>query len=196
MSLPSSIMTFLEMTRGGLVFDAEVARRVGEFLIEAHGGRAELEHQLPLEILDKGKSWQIEGGRNRNHEPEGEGALLMSVRKFDGAVSDFRFSRGILIESAELAQRLGELLWEAHHGAAERQNQQPFTAVDKGDYWRVDGSRNRDRKVEGLGAFYMSVNKRDGCVTDFGSWYILHPPPEVQAIIEAAQRRKNAGKID
>ena len=190
------MMDFLEMTRGGLVFDMEVARRLAEFLLEAHCDKGELEQQFPLEILDKGKFWQVSGSGPRTHDDNAARVALMAIAKFDGAVSDFRFLASPLIDSAALASRYGELLWKAHHGEEECHIQQPFTAIDKGDHWQVDGSRNRDRKVEGLGAFFMSVNKRDGRVADFGSWYSLHTPPEVQAILKAAQRRKDDSKIN
>ena len=45
------------------------------------------------------------------------------------------------------------------------------------------------------GAFFMSVRKHDARVLDFGCWAIVHPPPEVQAIVNAElQRRKDEGE--
>ena len=106
-----------------------------------------------------------------------------------------QMSRGGILYSAELARHLGELLLEAHYGQDELERQLPLTVEDKGDTWSLGGSWNRDRKLEGNGAFFMSVQKHDARVLDFGCWAICHPPPEVQAIINAElQRRKDEGE--
>jgi len=105
-----------------------------------------------------------------------------------------KMARGGVIYDAPLAIRLGELLLEMHYGRSELDRQRPLTAEDKGDYWRVEGSWNRDRKIEGSGAFYLSVRKSDGFVTDLGIWAIVHPHHSVRAIIEAHHQRSEGGK--
>ena len=97
-----------------------------------------------------------------------------------------------LIRDPEIARRLGEVLLEAHYGQEEVVSQRPLIVTDKGDYWQVDGSFNRDRKTEGSGSFFMSVQKRDGRVTDIDVPYIYRPHPEAMAIIETDLRRKKA----
>ena len=95
--------------------------------------------------------------------------------------------RGGIIYDAEMARRFGEILLEAHYSKeelAELARQRPLIAEDKGAYWRVEGSWNRDRKIEGLGSFFLSVAKYDARVLDIGIWGILHTPPEVQAYLE------------
>ncbi len=102
-------------------------------------------------------------------------------------------SRGGIVFDAKLAQQLGELLLEAHYDKEQRVRQRPLIVIDKGKRWQVDGSWNRDRKIEGDGAFFMSVQKDDGRLTDFGVWGVFHPAPEVLAIIEAHRREKKPG---
>lgn len=96
-----------------------------------------------------------------------------------------KMARGGVIYDSKVATRLGELLLEVHYGQSELDRQRPLLVEDKGDYWRVEGSWNRDRKIEGNGAFFLSVKKFDGCVTDLGVWGIVHPHPSVKGIIEA-----------
>jgi NTF2 fold immunity protein len=97
---------------------------------------------------------------------------------------------GGLIFNAELARKIAEHLCEAHHGAEELTLQKPLSVADKGTYWRVEGSRNRDGKVEGIGAFFASIEKSDGRVTDFGLWYRYQPHPSVVPILQEHFRRK------
>src|SRR5215469_15885916 len=97
--------------------------------------------------------------------------------------------RGI-IPDAETAKSFGELLLERHYGQAELARQRPLIVQDKGDYWRVEGSWNRDGKVEWVGAFFLSVSKSDARVTDLGIHAIVHPHPSVRGIIEEHLRAK------
>lgn len=107
-----------------------------------------------------------------------------------------KMTRGGVVHDAAIAQRLGELLLEAHYGKEELARQRPLIITDKGDYWQVDGSWNRDRKIEGKGAFFMCVQKYDGRVMDFGIWGVIHPDPSAKAIIEAQMRDKKRGGRD
>lgn len=66
-----------------------------------------------------------------------------------------KMARGGVIYDSELAKRLGELLLEAHYGKSELDRQRPLIVEDKGDCWRLEGSWNRDRKIEGNGAFFF-----------------------------------------
>lgn len=82
---------------------------------------------------------------------------------------------GGLITTVELAVGIGELLCEAHYGKDGLAEQKPLFAVDNGTYWRVEGSLNRDGKVQGRGNFYLSIEKYDGRVTDIGCWMRYGP---------------------
>jgi hypothetical protein len=112
----------------------------------------------------------------------------------DRIITLIGWARGGVVFDAALAQRLGEVLLEAHYGSEELERQRPLIATDKGDYWRVVGSWNRDRKIDGTGAFYASIKKFDGGVLDFGTDYIIHPPPDARRLIEAHLRRQKSAK--
>jgi len=99
-------------------------------------------------------------------------------------------ARGGVVYDAHVATRLGELLLEAHYGASELERQRPLIAVDKGEYWRVEGSWNRDRKLEGIGSFFLSVRKHDGAVLDLGVWGVIHPHPDILPLLSARQPAK------
>jgi|SRR5579864_115630 len=77
---------------------------------------------------------------------------------------------GGVISKPDLAVKIGEALCETHYGTAELQRQKPLVATDKGTYWRVEGSWNRDGKIDDKGAFFLSIQKRDGLITDLGQW--------------------------
>lgn len=98
----------INMARGGVVFDANLARAVGEALFESHYGGDELKRQLPLIIEDKEDYWRIEGSWNRDFKVDDSGPLFLSIHKYDGRVFDlglwgpmlFRGSYNELLASA------------------------------------------------------------------------------------------------
>jgi len=94
-----------------------------------------------------------------------------------------KISRGGVVCDAQLACGIGALLLECHYGVEELARQQPLTATEKGDYWRVEGSWNRDNKLEGRGPFFLSIAKSDGRITDFGIWGAIHAHPDALARI-------------
>jgi len=81
-----------------------------------------------------------------------------------------KINRGGVVCDAELACAIGALLLQRHYGSDELARQEPLTAVDKGNSWRVEGARNRDYRIEGDGPFFMTIAKFDGRITDFGQW--------------------------
>jgi hypothetical protein len=83
---------------------------------------------------------------------------------------------GGIISKPELAVKIGEALCETHYGLQELERQKPLSAVDKGTYWRVEGSWNRNEKI-GPSAFFLSIQKRDGLITDLGQWRHMPPSP-------------------
>jgi hypothetical protein len=84
---------------------------------------------------------------------------------------------GGIISTPELAVKVGEALCETHYGPQELERQKPLSAVDKGNYWRVEGSWNRGGKIDGPGAFFLSIQKRDGLITDLGQWRSVQRGP-------------------
>jgi hypothetical protein len=81
-------VALINMARGGVVFDANVARALGEVLLEQHYGSQELARQRPLLVADKEDHWRVEGGWNRDHKLEGAGPFFLSMYKYDGRVVD------------------------------------------------------------------------------------------------------------
>lgn len=75
-------------------------------------------------------------------------------------------ARGGVVFSGDVAIKIGELLCEAHYGDFSRQS--PLVVQDKQTCWRVEGSWNRDGSAQGPGPFYMSIQKYDAQVIDFG----------------------------
>lgn len=98
--------------------------------------------------------------------------------------------RGGMVPTADVACRIAEIFLEAHYGKAQVERQRPLVAIDKGDYWRVDGNRPLTGKQEGLGPFFASIKKYDGAVTDFGIYYDYRPHPFVMPLIEEARRQQ------
>jgi hypothetical protein len=81
-----------------------------------------------------------------------------------------KINRGGVICDAELACAIGALLLQRHYGSDELARQEPLTAADKGDCWRVEGAHNRDYGLEADGPFFMTIAKFDGRISDFGQW--------------------------
>lgn len=98
-----------------------------------------------------------------------------------------------IVSDPGLAERIAELLLEAHYGKDQVSRQKPLTITDKGDYWQIDGSWNRDRKIEGEGPFFLSILKRDGRVIDLAIPYVYHAHPDAMAFIQASLRRHPRG---
>lgn len=103
-----------------------------------------------------------------------------------------QMARGGVVFDAEVAVRLAELLCEVHYGKSEVERQKPFVATDKGELWRVEGSWNRDHGENGPGMFFLSVNKLDCRLTDFGMEWALQPHPSVVPIIEEHLRSQGS----
>ena len=99
-----------------------------------------------------------------------------------------KMTRGGIIFSSNLALNLAELLCEAHYGTEELARQKPLSVTDKDTYWRVEGSFNRDGELEGPGTFFVSIQKYDGRVVDFGQ--VLQYRADPSAVPAIKQRLK------
>ena len=108
---------------------------------------------------------------------------------YSRTVDVINWARGGVVFDADLARGVGEVLLEYHYGEDELTRQRPLIVLDKDDFWRVEGSWNRDRKLEGSGPFFLSIYKYDGRIVDIGRSAILHPHSDVAEIIEEHRRR-------
>lgn len=77
-----------EWLKGGVIGNAEVARRFAELVLEFTQGPEMLQQQSPLTVEDRGDTWFIQGSWNRNKTEPGSGPFEMIVRKKDAQVLD------------------------------------------------------------------------------------------------------------
>lgn len=104
-----------------------------------------------------------------------------------GQQLDFRaMTHGCLIPDAEMARRLGETYVELLYGTEELERQRPFVTSDQADCWRVEGSWNRDKKLDGEAWFYATIWKYDGRLVDFGMRLNVVYSPEEKELIRKA----------
>jgi hypothetical protein len=96
-----------------------------------------------------------------------------------------------LLSDKDLAIKLAELFCEAHYG--DLREQLPLSLIDRGDYWRVEGNRNRDGAINGPAEFFLSIEKRDARVIDFGEYVRCPPHPlVVKAIRDGHNEQKSS----
>jgi|ERR1700733_12016890 hypothetical protein len=81
-----------------------------------------------------------------------------------------KINRGGVICDAELACAIGALLLQRHYGSDELARQEPLTAADKGDCWRVEGAHNRDYGLEADGPYLY--DNREIRWPDFRLWAV------------------------
>lgn len=180
-------MAVIALFDGGVVNNANIAARLARLILEPLIGAAELAANLPLRVEDRGDNWAIQGSREAPGRP---GACDLDIRKRDAAVlvSGDRPARDLLCDPA-LAEAFAAAALENANGDEELRRQMPLVVSDQGEIWRVRGSHNADRAVEGPGPFHLEVQKRDARVLDMWSEWVLHTPPDVQALLRASAKR-------
>src|ERR1700677_1726103 len=99
-------------------------------------------------------------------------------------------SQSDVVSDAKLALQVGEILCEALYRDLTQQN--PVSAVDKGSYWRAEGSRNRDGAINGVAEFFLSIEKSNGRVTDIGEYLRCPPHPSIIPMINEHFARNGA----
>lgn len=77
-----------ELLKGGVLGDADVAKRFAELVLEFTQGGEELERQRPLTVEDRGDTWFVLGNWNRDQTQQGFGPFQMTVKKRDAQVLD------------------------------------------------------------------------------------------------------------
>jgi hypothetical protein len=78
------MLVLTNLTRGGVVFSAELAVKIGEVLCDAHYG--DLVRQAPLVAIDKDKCWRVEGDWNKDSKLHGAGPFFASIEKYNSRV--------------------------------------------------------------------------------------------------------------
>jgi hypothetical protein len=96
-----------------------------------------------------------------------------------------------LLSEKDLAARVAELLCEAHYG--DLREQSPLSVTDRGNYWRVEGNRNREGAINGPAEFFISIEKRDGRVIDFGEYVRCPPHPLVAQALRDSSNDEEIG---
>lgn len=81
-------MDVTEWFKGGVIVNAEIARKFAELVLEYTQDKEELELQTPLTVEDQGDAWLIQGSRNRDKSQEGPGPFHMTVKKRDAQLVD------------------------------------------------------------------------------------------------------------
>lgn len=85
---------------------------------------------------------------------------------------------GDLVKDGKTAIALAEVLVRNIYGDLDLREQQPFVARDGGQVWIVEGSKNKDRSVEGPGKLVIIVNKADAKIESFMGEYVMFPLTE------------------
>jgi hypothetical protein len=85
---------------------------------------------------------------------------------------------GDLVKNGKTAVALVEVLVKNIYGDLDLEEQRPFVAQDGGDVWIVEGSKNKDRSVEGPGKLVVLVNKADAKIESFMGDDVMFPVTE------------------
>lgn len=168
---------------GGIVNNADIARRLAGIILESRLGANRFATYLPLQVQDCGASWLIKGS--------GEApACSIGIRKRDGAALSLEMeNHADALGGTVAAEKFASALAENAGGAAEASRQLPFAVADNGGSWLVHGSGNADRSVEGVGPFRLEVQKRDARVLDMCFEAVMHTPPEVREALRGNKRK-------
>ncbi len=98
--------------------------------------------------------------------------------------------RGGVINNQQVAVKMAELVVESLYSNDEAERQKPFQARDLGDRWLVEGSHNKDKKIEGHGPVKMWIRKRDAKVIDFFLPEIMKISPEARDVLKDVLKKK------
>ena len=88
--------------------------------------------------------------------------MTNDTSQFDHAMQAIN---GDMIDDAETARELAEVLIRRRYGEDILKIQQPLTVRDSEGFWIVDGSPNAFEPKTGLGPVYVQLKKIDASVT-------------------------------
>jgi hypothetical protein len=102
----------------------------------------------------------------------------------------FQEMQGGVVNNPKIAIDIAELVIANVYGDNEVKLQRPFEVFDESDRWRIEGSYNRDKKIEGPGPIKVWIRKRDAKIIDVINPFIMKVPPEVKKIIKQNLNKK------
>jgi hypothetical protein len=177
-------MMFLAALNGGIVFNADIARRLAQLILEHFVGLGKLAANLPLRVEDGGDSWRITGSQPESSK---NGVCRIEIRKCDAAV----LALGVdqvhnVLEDSTLAEKFAEVMLESVDNEKDSNQQLPLNITGNGETWLARGRRNSDRAVEGPGPFELEFQKRDARVLDMGFEWVLKTPSDAQALLQTS----------
>jgi hypothetical protein len=108
----------------------------------------------------------------------------MSDEPERGVVWLLSMLKGGIVNDADTALKLAELVIASAYGAEEVEQQRPLTATDQADRWLIEGSLNKDRKVEGRGAVKVLIRKSDCRVLDLAVPIVMFPHPDAKKYLD------------
>jgi len=87
-----SALLLTSIARGGVVFSADTAVKIGELYCETHYD--DLQLQAPLAAIDKETYWRVEGRWNSESKASGAGQFFISIEKYDARVTEIGEANG------------------------------------------------------------------------------------------------------
>jgi len=182
-----------ELFDGGIVNNATIASRIAHLILESLIGSTELLANMPLRVTDRADKWSIRG--NQEAGSSVPGSCDLEIRKRDAEVvvlSDQQTPD--LLSDPPAAEKFASAVLVNAAGEEELSRQSPLIVDDKGETWRVRGSGNANRAVEGPGPFELEVQKRDARVLDMWFEWVLNTPPEVQVLLRTSVGKPPKGR--
>lgn len=171
-------MAVTELFDGGIVNNAGIALHIAHLILEPLLGPTEWSKNLPLYVADRGDKWLIQG--NREQGSASSGCCDIEIRKRDAALRVLS-DQGTqyLLHDPAVAEKFGSAVLANAAGESELRRQLPLMVEDKEEFWRVRGSGNAARAIEGPGPFLLEVQKRDARVLDLWfEWILIHRPAQ------------------
>ncbi len=113
----------------------------------------------------------------------------MADEQEDASIVLHEALRGGLVTTPELAVKLAELLLVSAYDEQRLEQQKPLIATDQGDRWLIEGSYNKDGKIEGIGPAKIIMLKRNAQVLYLAIPRVMHLSPEMKEYVKQAQER-------
>ncbi|HEY2444880.1 MAG TPA: NTF2 fold immunity protein [Rhizomicrobium sp.] len=88
----------------------------------------------------------------------------MSADQENLSVTLQRVLRGGIVDKPSVARDLAEIILKSGYGKRELDRQRPLVVKDRGDFWQIDGSYNRERRPGAKGSVMIQIAKTDGRV--------------------------------